>query len=311
MPTVAKQKWQNPDITAKGERRAVVAPVKLDTLWFNTGTQCNIECSHCYIESSPKNDRLVYITRAEVASYLDEIKNEAMGTSEIAFTGGEPFLNPEMIGITEEALSRGYQVLILSNAMKPLQNKQADLLALRERYADKLHIRVSLDHYSAARHDEERGTGSWDAALDGLRWLAQQNFRLSIAGRALTEESPAAVLRGYQQTFDKLGLPLKADNTHDLIVFPEMDETAQLPEITTDCWELLGKKPESVMCASSRMVMKRKGDTQPSVAACTLLPYDSQFNMGTSLKEAWRGVKLNHPHCAKFCVLGGASCSNA
>ena len=61
-------KFENPDLTAKGERRASVALDKLDTLWINTGSQCNITCVNCYIESSPSNDRLVYITSAETAT---------------------------------------------------------------------------------------------------------------------------------------------------------------------------------------------------------------------------------------------------
>ena len=63
------------------------------------------------------------------------------------------------------------------------------------------------------------------------------------------------------------------------------------------------------MCASCRMVVKRKGAEAPTVLACTLLPYAPEFEMGSTLREAEADVHLNHPHCAKFCVLGGASCS--
>jgi hypothetical protein len=63
------------------------------------------------------------------------------------------------------------------------------------------------------------------------------------------------------------------------------------------------------MCATSRMVIKRKGDARPAILACTLLPYDPRFELGRSLAEAGVEVPLNHPHCAKFCVLGGAACS--
>jgi hypothetical protein len=45
------------------------------------------------------------------------------------------------------------------------------------------------------------------------------------------------------------------------------------------------------------------------VLACTLLAYDTRFELGATLAEAAGAVALNHPHCAKFCVLGGASCS--
>lgn len=63
------------------------------------------------------------------------------------------------------------------------------------------------------------------------------------------------------------------------------------------------------MCASARMIVKRKGALQPTVVACTLLPYDSAFELGATLADATRPVKLNHRYCARFCVLGGASCS--
>ena len=67
------RKFQDRLLTATGEKRAQVVLHSLDTLWFNTGTLCNLTCRHCYIESSPKNDRLVYLTADEVAGYLDEI----------------------------------------------------------------------------------------------------------------------------------------------------------------------------------------------------------------------------------------------
>jgi hypothetical protein len=94
------------------------------------------------------------------------------------------------------------------------------------------------------------------------------------------------------------------------MVFPEMDPFADVPEITDACWGILGKSPESVMCATSRMVVKRKGAARPAVIACTLLPYDPQFELGRTLTEAAGPVPLNHPHCAKFCVLGGGACSH-
>ena len=100
------QKFQNPDTTAKGERRATVALNRLETLWFNTGTLCNIECKNCYIESSPANDRLVYLSPAEVAAYLDEAAALDQRPKTVGFTGGEPFMNPNIADILEAALSR-------------------------------------------------------------------------------------------------------------------------------------------------------------------------------------------------------------
>ena len=86
-------KFRDPRLTARGERRAAVALSGLRTLWVNTGTLCNITCRHCYIESSPRNDALAYLSAAELDEYLDEIAREAMPVEEVGFTGGEPFLN--------------------------------------------------------------------------------------------------------------------------------------------------------------------------------------------------------------------------
>ncbi len=82
-----------------------------------------------------------------------------------------------------------------------------------------------------------------------------------------------------------------------------------VPEITEACWEILGVDPASVMCATSRMVVKRKGEDHPVVVPCTLRPYDPHFEMGRTLSESTGSVKLNHPHCARFCVLVVDSCS--
>src|SRR5690606_12546354 len=108
----------------------------------------------------------------------------------------------------------------------------------------------------------------------------------------------------FARLFREVGLAVDAEDPAELMLFPEMDARLDVPEITTDCWGILGVSPESVMCATSRMVVKRKGAPRPAVVACTLLPYDRQFEVGSSLAEAARPVALNHPHCARFCVLG-------
>jgi hypothetical protein len=113
---------------------------------------------------------------------------------------------------------------------------------------------------------------------------------------------------GYRALFAAHAIAIDADNPARLVLFPEMDSRLDTPEITEDCWRILKKSPDSVMCASSRMVIKRKGHA-PSVVACTLIVDDPQFDMGATLAGAAQPVLLNHPHCSRFCVLGGASCS--
>ncbi len=316
----APVKFVNPDITAKGEARAQVALDRLDTLWINTGTLCNIECANCYIESSPANDRLVYITAGEVRAFLDEIEDLKLGTREIGFTGGEPFMNPDMLVMASEALSRGYEVLVLTNAMQPMQRNRtkAGLLKLREQYGSKLSLRVSLDHYTRELHETERGPRTWDHVVNGLQWLSQNGFRIAIAGRTCWNEEEVITRRGYSSLISTFGWNIDANDPAALTLFPEMDATLDIPEITSACWNILGINPSDIMCATSRMVVKRKGDAKPSVLPCTLLPYDLAFEMGSTLGEADKAhggmfdqgsVKLCHPHCARFCVLGGGSCT--
>lgn len=302
-------KFRDPLVTAAGERRASAPMAGLATLWFNTGTLCNLACATCYIESSPRNDALVYLSAAEVAAYLDEVAAERLPVREVGFTGGEPFMNREAAAMIADALVRGYEVLVLTNAMRPMRRFERELAALRARHGDRLTIRVSLDHHSRHVHEAERGAGTWDKALDGLRWLARQGFRLAVAGRALPGEAEVDARNAYARLFAELDLPIDAADPSRLVLFPEMDGQADVPEISEGCWSILHRSPASVMCATSRMVVKRRGEARPSVAACTLLPYDPSFDMGPSLVGAMRPVALNHPHCARFCVLGGASCS--
>lgn len=305
------EKFSNYKTTAKGDERAYVDMHKLETLWINSGTLCNIQCENCYIESSPKNDRLVYITHAEVCEYLDEIASENMGTSEIGITGGEPFMNPDMLQIMEECLQRGFNLITLTNAMQPMQRPKikAGLLALKEKFTKQLTMRISVDHFKPEVHEEERGKNTWEHMLSGLKWLSDEGFTIDIAGRTRWGEAEADLRTGYAKLFTDNDIKIDAANKKELVLFPEMDAKVEVPEITTDCWDVLNIHPSEIMCSNSRMVVKRKGAEKPAVLACTLLPYEDEFEFASTLKESAKRVYLNHQHCAKFCVLGGGACS--
>jgi hypothetical protein len=316
----ALQKFEHPDWTAAGEPRAFVAPARLETLWINTGTLCNITCRNCYIESSPSNDRLAYIARAEAAGFYDEIAAGALGTREIGFTGGEPFMNPEILGLIEDALARGFEALVLTNAMQPMRRPriEAGLLDLNRRFGHRLTLRVSLDHYGEDLHETERGAQTWEKAVAGIEWLSANGFKVAIAGRTCWGESAADTHAGYARLIARRGWRIDPEDPAQLVLLPEMDGRRDVTEITTGCWGILKKRPDDMMCATSRMVVKRKSADRPSVMPCTLLPYDPRFDMGATLTEASQAdggmfdagaVKLCHPHCSTFCVLGGGSCS--
>lgn len=303
-------KFRDPQITATGRRRARVDLITLQTLWFNTGTLCNLACDNCYIHSTPTNDKLVYLSVTEVRDFIDEITTGKYATTEIGFTGGEPFMNPGLTNMLELCLDRGFGVLVLTNAMKPMMKYSDKLIFLNERYSTALNLRISLDHYTETKHQIERGQRSWAPALKGLRWLCTNGFQVQIAGRLRWSECESDLRSGYAALFRRYELSIDAYDPRQLILFPEMVDDADVPEITEECWDVLGIYPDQVMCAKSRMVIKRKGASRPAVVPCTLLPEDPQFELGYTLGDASQQVTLNHPHCANFCVLGGASCSS-
>ena len=306
MTNVSENKFKNPITTADGSTRAFIEAKKIKTLWFNTGTLCNIECKNCYIESSPKNDRLVYITFEEVKLFIDEAIDKNLGTKEIGFTGGEPFMNKDVLKMIEYSLSKNFKVLVLSNAMKPMLNRKEDLLKINHQ---DLTIRVSIDHYQKGKHEEIRGKNTFNVMMEGLKWLNQNNFNYALATRLLWGEQEDQLRDNFNLFIDKYNLKLDAKSKEQLVTFAEMDEKFDTPEITTACWKLLGKNPDDIMCSSSRMVVKKKTSPKPSVIACTLLPYEDEFDLGQNLTNSLKKIYLNHKHCSKFCVLGGSSCS--
>ena len=196
---LSAEKFQNADVTASGAARASVPFDALETLWINTGTLCNIECAHCYIESSPKNDRLAYITRDEAAPFLDEA--EARGAREIGFTGGEPFILNDIYEMLAYASAR-IKTTVLTNAMILRRARLDKLTAIAN---DNLHVQVSLDGGKPEHHDAYRGKGSWDKTVEGIKLLQERGFKVKLS----TTETPAnsAHLHEVCEFHKSLGIP--------------------------------------------------------------------------------------------------------
>jgi sulfatase maturation enzyme AslB (radical SAM superfamily) len=303
---LSDNKFKNQKVTADGSNRAFIEARNIKTLWFNTGTLCNIECRNCYIESSPKNDSLAYLTFVEVKSFIDEALDKNLGTNEIGFTGGEPFMNKDIMKMIDYSLNKNFKVLVLSNAMKPMLNRTKELIKLNH---SNLTIRVSIDHYEKEKHEEIRGKNTYDVMMQGLKWLNENNFNYTLATRLLWNEKEEDLRKNFGTFIKNNNLRLDTNSPKDLVTFAEMDEKIDTPEITTSCWDILNKDPNDIMCSWSRMVVRKKNSKNPSVIACTLLPYADEFDLGETLTNSLQKIYLNHKHCSKFCVLGGSSCS--
>ena len=306
MSNLLDNKFKDQKVTADGSNRAFIEARNIKTLWFNTGTLCNIECKNCYIESSPKNDSLAYLTFEEVKSFIDEAIDKNLGTNEIGFTGGEPFMNKDIMKMIDYSLRKHLKVLVLSNAMKPMLNRTKELIKLNH---SNLTIRVSIDHYEKEKHEEIRGKNTFDVMLQGLKWLNENNFNYTLATRLLWNEKEEDLRKNFGTFIKNNNLRLDTNSPKELVTFAEMDEKIDTPEITTSCWDILNKDPNDVMCSWSRMVVRKKNSKNLSVIACTLLPYADEFDLGETLTNSLQKIYLNHKHCSKFCVLGGSSCS--
>jgi hypothetical protein len=182
-------KFRDPDRTARA-RPGPAWRWALETLWINTGTLCNIACANCYIESSPGNDRLAYFELADALALYDEIADLGLGTAEIGFTGGEPFMNPELPAMLAAALERGFSVLVLTNAMRPMQRPRimAELLALKERHGRPSAAGEPRPLRAGAARARARprhlGAGGRRARLAGGQRIRDLGGRAHLLGRA-------------------------------------------------------------------------------------------------------------------------------
>lgn len=291
---------------------AVVAPDALETLWVNTGTLCNLTCAGCYIESSPTNDRLAYFGLAPFQTLLDEARRDHPALRTIGLTGGEPFMNPAIMAIIGSALAGGYDVLVLTNAMRPMQRHLAALIALREECGSRLQVRVSLDHFTASGHEALRGKGAWAPAIAGVRALVEAGFEPSVAARFdPAVEDELTTREGFAALFAREGFAIDAADPAQLVLFAEMSRDHGVPGVSAAAWRALRARGADAMCRTARMAVQRRGETAATIVACTLLPEEERFSLGRTLAEAMRPVRLDHPYCAQFCVFGASSCMTA
>jgi sulfatase maturation enzyme AslB (radical SAM superfamily) len=288
----------------QGNPRGYIQPKHLRELWFHTGTVCNLSCSFCFEGSKPGDNRLNPITQADVEPFVQEAL--ALGTEQFSFTGGEPFVIPEMVSILDYALDYN-PCLVLTNATEPLLNRLHQVAPLIEKPFP-LSFRVSLDHPDAAKHDAFRGSGNFQLSLKTMGQLHRLGFKVSIARQGTADEDADAVNRAFRPFFEGADLP---EDT-PIVVFFEFHEPSSnpnVPYITESCMTTYKTEAsrDQMMCNFSKMVVKQGGRMR--VYACTLVDDDEDFDMGNSLAESMdTRVMLKHHRCYT-CFDSGTSCS--
>lgn len=277
----------------------------LDELWFQVGgTLCNLSCTHCFISCHPSNHAFGFLGLETVKKFLEEARRQ--GVKEFYFTGGEPFLNREMLPILAETLRHG-PATVLTNGTIFQQHMVAKLraIALESRYS--LEIRVSIDGYDSATNDPIRGAGTFEKAMQGVLMLVKAGF-LPIITMTQTwpEEETPEVFRRFVRVLNERGY-----SRPRIKILPTlhlgMEESRSRPYLNAErvTAEMLKDYDTSqLVCSHSRMVTDR------GVAVCPILIEAADANMGSTLEEAGRPFAISHGACYT-CYLHGAICSNA
>lgn len=296
----ARDSWTH---TRAGEPRGYIDADQLKELWIHTGTACNLACPFCLEGSHPGDGRIPGMKLSDVKPFIHEAMD--MGVEQFSFTGGEPFVIRDFINTLNYA-SHHRPCFVLTNATEPLLKRRKQLLPLLAN-PHPIHFRVSLDFPDQARHDQDRGTGSFDKALQGIHWLIDQGFKVSIARQTDPGEDPQQVENAFRTIFRQRGIPEHLAFT----AFPDLGTPGSddgSPEVTENCMEKYPTRESRAhfMCTYTRMLVK-KGD-QVRVYACTLVDDDPQYDLGGTLAESMdERIMLRHHRCFA-CYRFGASC---
>lgn len=279
-----------------------VPMVALDTVWFQVaGTLCNIECTHCFISSSPSNRSHGMLSLAEVEQRLTEAS--ALGAREYYFTGGEPFLNREMLPILELTLRYG-PATVLTNGMLLKKEVCAELRRLFDQSEYSLDLRVSLDGFDRESHDAIRGRGVWDKVMTGLQNLAEVGLNPVITVTEAAEGVASAEGRGrFLELIRSFGFNkprLKVLALFRLGAEETRSHAYEDWERLTS--EVLGTGDASILqCSSCRMI------TSKGVYVCPILIETPEARMGETLAETLRPFPLKYGAC-HTCWVSGVSC---
>lgn len=297
------------DPAGRRESGTVEAPTiplrALDQLWFQvSGTVCNLRCQHCFISCSPENHSFWFMTRSEVAAALEE--SVGLGVKEYYFTGGEPFMNRDMLGILEDALALG-PATVLTNATLLPQRTVDRLRELSEGSGYTLELRVSIDGVTAEMNDALRGEGSFERALAAVGRLADAGF-LPIITTMRTWEDAATdgILEAFRELLAGVGYHRpRLKILPPLHLGAEVARTRGYAEAERVTHEMMAGYPdELLLCSGARLV------TAEGVWVCPILLDDPAAKVGDSLGEAVRAPARLGAQACYTCWVNGAICSN-
>ncbi len=277
----------------------------LDQLWFQvSGTVCNLRCGHCFISCSPDNHSFRFLSRADVAEHLRA--SVSLGVKEYYFTGGEPFMNREVLGILEDTLALG-PATVLTNATLLPQRTVDELAKLAHASIYSLELRVSIDGVNAEMNDAIRGEGTFERAMEAVGRLARVGFLpIVTAMQTWPDEQTDRILRSFRRVLAEVGYDRpRLKILPPLRIGAEAERDRPYADVERVNHEMMSGYPaDQLLCSSARLV------TAAGVWACPiLLDYDSA-RLGDTLKEAVRRPARLAEQACYTCWVNGAICAN-
>ena len=279
----------------------VTVPLRrLSAVWIQvTGTWCNLKCTHCLNASGPLDPWLQPMAATDVERHVEHAAR--LGAREVYFTGGEPFLHPQILDLLAFALERMPTTVLTNGTL--ITERLADHLAelaTRARYS--LEVRVSLDDPDPEVNDRVRGRGAFDRALRAIVHLHRRGLPAMLTATDL-----GTPVNGGASLYERLRQLLLAAGVAKpriklLPLFP-VGRTAN-GGAPPDAEEIAGYDLTRLQCADSRTV------TTDGIYACPILAGLPEARVGPdALDRALGPVGLTHAAC-RVCVETGASCRN-
>lgn len=131
---------------------------------------CNLSCDYCFNDSRKiSSDEL---SLEDWCNVIDIAKS--YGARSILLTGGEPMTRRDTPEIVRYAVGQGLETSILSNGYV-LNDGNREMI-------ESLHgVQISLDSADAGLHDSRRGEGSWENAMNAIRYVRSLEVPVEIS----------------------------------------------------------------------------------------------------------------------------------
>lgn len=277
----------------------------LDQLWFQVaGTVCNLRCKHCFISCAPDNHSFWFMRRTQVREILEESRE--LGVKEYYFTGGEPFMNHEMLSILDDTLALGPATVLTNATLLPVRSVR-ELARIEGRHPYSLELRVSLDGVTREMNDAIRGEGAFDRCLEGIATLVSEGFLPIVTTMQSWDDADTdRVLADFRDLLGSVGYDRPRLKILPPLLIGEEAKRSRgyvpTERVTADMMHDFAH--EQLICSSARLVTAR------GVYACPILLESPSARLGDTLTDAVRSPAVLSEQACFTCYLNGSICSN-